>query len=197
MTPISPSAIASAPELPGFEWVRPLGSGGFADVHLYHQLLPSRDVAIKVVRSLNDERGAAELRREANAMTAVAGHPAIVPLHGAGTAEDGRPFLVMEYCPVADVGEHAPCQSTKLLTLWCRLAVGLRCFIVRVSCTVILSRRISCSTHMGVPSSLISGLLLLLVSSLMVFLTVSLFCGLHLSNRISGPIFIRLKTCGP
>ena len=74
MTPVSPSAIASAPELPGFEWVRPLGSGGFADVHLYHQLLPSRDVAIKVVRSLNDERGAAELRREANAMTAVAGH---------------------------------------------------------------------------------------------------------------------------
>lgn len=107
MTPVSPSAIASAPELPGFEWVRPLGSGGFADVHLYHQLLPSRDVAIKVVRSLNDERGAAELRREANAMTAVAGHPAIVPLHGAGTAEDGRPFLVMEYCPVADVGEQA------------------------------------------------------------------------------------------
>ena len=106
MTPVSPSAIASAPELPGFEWVRPLGSGGFADVHLYHQLLPSRDVAIKVVRSLNDERGAAELRREANAMTAVAGHPAIVPLHGAGTAEDGRPFLVMEYCPVADVGEQ-------------------------------------------------------------------------------------------
>ena len=91
------------PEIPGFRWVRPLGQGGFADVFLYHQELPSRDVAIKVVRAQGDERGTRELHREADAMTLLAGHPSVVELHGVGTTSDGRAYLVMEYCPVADL----------------------------------------------------------------------------------------------
>ena len=42
--------IAPPPEIEGLTWVRALGSGGFADVHLYRQFLPARDVAVKVVR---------------------------------------------------------------------------------------------------------------------------------------------------
>ena len=57
----------TAPAITGYTWVRALGSGGFADVHLYHQLLPSRDVAIKIVRSPGDQAGVEELRREADA----------------------------------------------------------------------------------------------------------------------------------
>ena len=91
------------PEIPGFRWVRPLGQGGFADVFLYRQELPSRDVAIKVVRAQGDERGTQELHREADAMTLLAGHPSVVELHGVGTTSDGRAYLVMEYCPVADL----------------------------------------------------------------------------------------------
>ena len=91
------------PEIPGFRWVRPLGQGGFADVFLYRQELPSREVAIKVVRTQGDERGTKELHREADAMTLLAGHPAVVELHGVGTTADGRAYLVMEYCPVADL----------------------------------------------------------------------------------------------
>lgn len=91
------------PEIPGFRWVRPLGQGGFADVFLYRQELPSRDVAIKVVRAQGDERGTKELHREADAMTLLSGHPAVVELHGVGTTADGRAYLVMEYCPVADL----------------------------------------------------------------------------------------------
>ena len=87
------------PEIPGFRWVRPLGQGGFADVFLYRQELPSRDVAIKVVRAQGDERGTQELHREADAMTLLAGHPSVVELHGVGTTSDGRAYLVMEYCP--------------------------------------------------------------------------------------------------
>ena len=47
------SAVAGTrgPQIPGFRWVRPLGQGGFADVFLYRQELPSREVAIKVVRA--------------------------------------------------------------------------------------------------------------------------------------------------
>ena len=66
------------PEIPGFRWVRPLGQGGFADVFLYHQELPSRDVAIKVVRAKGDERGTLELHREAG----VAARRPPVPDHG-------------------------------------------------------------------------------------------------------------------
>ena len=91
------------PEIPGFRWVRPLGQGGFADVFLYRQELPSREGAIKVVRTQGDERGTKELHREADAMTLLAGHPAVVELHGVGTTADGRAYLVMEYCPVADL----------------------------------------------------------------------------------------------
>ena len=91
------------PQIPGFRWVRPLGQGGFADVFLYRQELPSRDVAIKVVRAQGDERGTLELHREADAMTLLAGHPSVVELHGVGTTADGRAYLVMEYCPVADL----------------------------------------------------------------------------------------------
>lgn len=128
MTPTPLAAIARGPELPGFEWVRPLGAGGFADVHLYRQVLPSREVAIKVVRSQADERGAAELRREANAMTAVAGHPAIVQLYGAGTAEDGRPYLVMEYCPVSDVADQVrarPLSIDQALDIMIQISGGV------------------------------------------------------------------------
>ncbi|WP_026460197.1 serine/threonine-protein kinase [Schaalia suimastitidis] len=95
---------AVAPELNGYTWVRLLGSGGFADVHLYRQHVPARDVAIKVARFGGESSGIRELRREANAMATVAGHPAVVELFSAGTAGDGRPYLVMEYCPVANIG---------------------------------------------------------------------------------------------
>ncbi|WP_022868613.1 serine/threonine-protein kinase [Schaalia vaccimaxillae] len=128
MTPTPTAAILRGPDLPGFEWVRPLGAGGFADVHLYHQLLPSRDVAIKVVRSGNDERGLAELKREADAMTAIAGHPAIVQLYGAGATEDGRAYLVMEYCPVADVGEQVrarPMSIDQTLDIMIQISGGV------------------------------------------------------------------------
>ena len=47
---MSPKRAPSAPpELPGYDYVSLLGSGGFADVFLYQQLLPSRKVAVKVL----------------------------------------------------------------------------------------------------------------------------------------------------
>ena len=87
------------PRLPGFDYVRVLGSGGFADVFLYQQQLPRRQVAVKVM--LSDKLGAdtvAQFTDEANAMAQLAAHPAIVSIYQAGISEDGRPYLVMEYC---------------------------------------------------------------------------------------------------
>ncbi|MEZ3160509.1 serine/threonine-protein kinase [Microbacterium sp. BWT-B31] len=87
------------PELPGFEQVRLLGSGGFADVFLYQQLHPRRQVAVKVLlKERLDTESAHGFTEEANLMAQLATHPSIVSVYQAGVSGDGRPYLVMEYC---------------------------------------------------------------------------------------------------
>jgi eukaryotic-like serine/threonine-protein kinase len=97
----------SAPVIPGFAFVEHLGSGGFADVFLYEQQWPRQRVAVKVVRPdvpLTD-REKYLFTAEANAMARLADHPYIVSVITAGvTADGGRPFLVMRYCPPPDLG---------------------------------------------------------------------------------------------
>ncbi|MCP2031618.1 serine/threonine protein kinase [Okibacterium sp. HSC-33S16] len=93
------------PALPGFSFVRILGSGGFADVFLYEQDSPRRQVAVKVMLS---EYVNVEVRRmfqaEADLMAQLSAHPAILTVYQSGVAADGRPFLVMELCS-AVIGE--------------------------------------------------------------------------------------------
>jgi eukaryotic-like serine/threonine-protein kinase len=93
-------AIAAPPLLPGFSVVRPLGSGGFADVFLYEQDLPRRVVAVKV---LSSDAVTPEVLRafnaEADILARLSTHPSIVTIHLASIAADGRPYFVMEYCP--------------------------------------------------------------------------------------------------
>jgi len=100
-------APSQPPELPGYNYVRLLGTGGFADVFLYEQQLPKRKVAVKVllIDELNDSSHAAFIA-EANLMAQLSAHPYIVTIYNAGVAEDGRPFLVMEYCSGASLGER-------------------------------------------------------------------------------------------
>ncbi|GAA1881364.1 hypothetical protein GCM10009814_09420 [Lapillicoccus jejuensis] len=89
-------------------YLEPLGSGGYADVHLYQQQSPRRSVAVKVLkgRGLTDD-----LRRqfvaEADTMALFGNHPHIVQVFWADTAPDGRPYLVMEYYPPPHLGERA------------------------------------------------------------------------------------------
>ena len=87
------------PQLPGFSFVRVLGSGGFADVFLYEQDNPRRQVAVKVMLS---EYVTADVRRmfqaEADLMAQLSAHPAILTVYQSGVAADGRPYLVMELC---------------------------------------------------------------------------------------------------
>ena len=87
------------PILPGFSHVHVLGSGGFADVFLYEQNMPRRQVAVKVMLSevVNDH-----VRRmfqaEANLMAQLSAHPSILTVYQASVSSDGRPYLVMELC---------------------------------------------------------------------------------------------------
>jgi len=118
------SRLPSAPPiLPGLAYIRPLGSGGFADVFLYEQDMPRRNVAVKVMPS--DVRDS-ELRRmfnaEADVLAHLSAHPAIVTVYQAGISADGRPYIVMEYCP----GSLAQRYRIERLPVDEVLAVGVR-----------------------------------------------------------------------
>lgn len=93
------------PQLPGYEFEKLLGSGGFADVFLYRQFRPQRRVAIKVLlSSVLDDNVRRQFDAEANVMATMSTHPSIVTIHTADASSDHRPFIVMEYCPRPNYG---------------------------------------------------------------------------------------------
>jgi serine/threonine protein kinase len=85
--------------LPGFSYVHVLGSGGFADVFLYEQNMPRRQVAVKVMlNEVVNDQVRQMFQAEANLMAQLSAHPAILTVYQASVSADGRPYLVMELC---------------------------------------------------------------------------------------------------
>ncbi|QNO38136.1 serine/threonine protein kinase [Protaetiibacter sp. SSC-01] len=117
---------STPPELPGYSYVRLLGSGGFSDVFLYDQQLPRRRVAVKVL--LLDEltpANRAAFAAEANLMAQLSAHPYIVTIYHADVASDDRPYFVMEYCSGPSLAERykqAPLQVADALRTGVRLS---------------------------------------------------------------------------
>nr|WP_281381878.1 protein kinase [Conyzicola lurida] len=79
-----------------------MGSGGFADVFLYEQNMPRRQVAVKVMLAevVNDQVRQM-FQAEANLMAQLSSHPSILTVYQASVSSDGRPYLVMEMCSSA------------------------------------------------------------------------------------------------
>lgn len=98
---------STPPELPGYTFIKVLGSGGFSDVFLYEQKLPKRRVAVKVL--LTEELSGANRAAfvaEANLMAQLSTHPYIVTIYQADVAGDDRPYFVMEYCSGPSLAER-------------------------------------------------------------------------------------------
>lgn len=114
---------STPPNLPGFAFIRALGSGGFADVFLYEQNMPRRLVAIKVLLAevVNDELRQM-FQAEANLMAQLSSHPSILTVYQASVAADGRPYLVMEYCSSA-LGQRYRAVQLPLAEV---LSIGVR-----------------------------------------------------------------------
>ncbi|MBE9941094.1 serine/threonine-protein kinase, partial [Cellulosimicrobium cellulans] len=101
----SKRAPSPPPEIRGFEYVSLIGSGGFSDVFLYQQQRPRRRVAVKVLLhewSSHSQRAAFDA--EADLMATLSTHPSIVTMYEADIADDGRPYLAMEYCSRPNLG---------------------------------------------------------------------------------------------
>jgi serine/threonine protein kinase len=119
---------SAPPVLPGFTYIRPLGSGGFADVFLYEQDMPRRVVAIKVL--VSDAINPDVLRTfngEADIMARLSAHPSIVTIYQASISADGRPFIAMEYCPdtMSARFKKAPLSVGEVLDAGVRIAAAL------------------------------------------------------------------------
>ncbi len=95
---------ATPPRIPGARYLSFLGSGGFADVYLYEQQIPRREIAVKVMRRGATEEMRRAFRAEANLMARMSSHPSILSVYGAGEADDHRMYLMMEYCPPPHLG---------------------------------------------------------------------------------------------
>jgi serine/threonine protein kinase len=94
------------PVLPGFSHIHILGSGGFADVFLYEQNMPRRQVAVKVMlNEVVNDQVRQMFQAEANLMAQLSSHPSILTVYQASVSSDGRPYLVMELCSSA-LGER-------------------------------------------------------------------------------------------
>ena len=117
-------APTAPPELAGFRYLRHLGGGGFADVFEYVDTL-GRHVAVKVLLSgLGRDRQRA-FEDEARRMAQLSNHPSIVSIYQAGAAPDGRPFLVMEYCPPPELWQRVrerPVSLAKTLEIGVQVA---------------------------------------------------------------------------
>ena len=88
---------AAWPELDArYEITGVAGHGGMGTVYVARDRVLDRDVAVKVL-DVADRRGsrAERLEREAHILARL-DHPGIVPVHDAGTLEDGRAFYVMK-----------------------------------------------------------------------------------------------------
>ena len=78
------------PQIPGYTFAQKLGSGSEANVYLYQQLSPSRQVAIKVSKGTLDPRAASRFRSEANIKERLTTHPNILSVYESDITDKGN-----------------------------------------------------------------------------------------------------------
>ena len=91
-----------------------LGGGGMGTVYLAERVEDYRQqVAIKLIkRGMDSEAIVRRFRTEIHVQAALGKHPNIAGLLDAGTAEDGRPYFVMEYVDGRRIDEY--CDDRRL-----------------------------------------------------------------------------------
>ena len=117
------------PEISGLTYIAPLGRGGFADVFLYKQSMPSREVAVKVfVKKFQvNTPSALSFMAEANNLAKLGSHPNIVNIWDANISREGNSYISMEYCPTS-LGKswrQSPLALSEVLDIGVQIACAL------------------------------------------------------------------------
>jgi eukaryotic-like serine/threonine-protein kinase len=105
---------------------RPLGHGGMATVFLAHDAELERPVAVKVLAEslAGDEAFRRRFLREAR-LAARLSHPNVVGVYDAGEADDGRPYIVMEYVDGSTLEGRGPLPPREAVALVVQACHGL------------------------------------------------------------------------
>jgi hypothetical protein len=82
--------------IPGITDAREIGRGGFATVYRADSTT-SGEVAVKVLRSVDDEQTLRRFENELSSVQRLRGDPNVVQLLDSGTSENGHSYLVMPY----------------------------------------------------------------------------------------------------
>src|SRR5690349_15960394 len=120
-TRTAPSAVLDRPGRIGrYKILDTLGEGGMGIVYLAEQDVPSRRVALKVVKvGMDTKEVVARFEAERQAL-ALMNHPNVAKVFDAGVTESGRPYFAMEYVPGVPLTEY--CDEYRL-TIRERLAL--------------------------------------------------------------------------
>lgn len=114
-----------------YEIVRVLGRGGMSIVYQGVDPDLGKEFAVKVLSESrkNDPASILRLRREMKAIGRMH-HPNVVDVAGAGSHDDGRPFLVMELLRGCDLNSHVqahgPLPADKACSVVISAALGLQ-----------------------------------------------------------------------
>ena len=119
---------------PGYEFVRPLGAGGFGEVVLARHLMIGRLVAVKRIHdhALADSEALSRFRREARVLAAT-NCASVVRVYDLLTSDDGAQ-IVMEYVPgqsLAEMLELGPLPAAEALIILMDVADALNAMAVR------------------------------------------------------------------
>ncbi|KKC46875.1 Stk1 family PASTA domain-containing Ser/Thr kinase [Paenibacillus sp. D9] len=112
-----------------YEILSRIGGGGMALVYKAHDVLLSRNVAVKVLRSqyVHDEEFIRRFRREAQSAAALS-HPNVVSIYDVGQEEDVH-YIVMEYVEGHNLNEiiqeRAPLQADEAVRIASQIADAL------------------------------------------------------------------------
>ncbi|AYC32277.1 serine/threonine protein kinase [Pseudomonas cavernae] len=92
-------------EIPGYSVHGRLGKGGMAEVYLATQESLHRKVAVKVLRSADDEAFSKRFIKEGHIVASLH-HPSIITIHDIDKLADGRHYLAMEFVAGGDLAQH-------------------------------------------------------------------------------------------
>ncbi len=111
------------------EWriARRLGRGGTANVYLAVHVVDGRRAALKILRRelVGQKPLVRRFLREAE-LTAKIRHPGVIHIHGHGTVQDGRPYIVAELLEGETLDERRIASPQKRLDWQEVVSVGIR-----------------------------------------------------------------------